>query len=200
MPEVSKEIIALISFLTPGFLAAWVIYGLTSHDKPAQFERVIQALILTVAIKALVFLESKIAIKIGQYWHLGTWNEDSALICSMVTALLVGLGFSYLVNKDLLHNFLRRCKFTNRSSHPNEWSDVLSKFPRYVVLHLEGERRLFGWPEVWPSNPKSGHFFIITAAWLQDGEYFDITGAEGVLIQASDVHWIEFMSETETPK
>ena len=54
MPEISKEVVSLLIFLMPGFLSAWVIYGLTSHTKPVQFERVVQALIYTVSIKAMV--------------------------------------------------------------------------------------------------------------------------------------------------
>lgn len=197
MPEISKDVISLLIFLMPGFLTAWVIYGLTSHIKPIQFERVIQALIFTISIKALVFIEQKLAEWLGIYFNWGKWTEDSRLIAALISAILLGLLISKLVNEDYLHNFFRRWGFTNRSSHPNEWSDVLSKFPRYVVLHLTGERRLYGWPEVWPSDPKNGHFFIISPAWLNDSDTQDITGVDGVLIDAKNVEWIEVMENQE---
>lgn len=200
MPEISAEVVSLINYLIPGFLAAWVFYGLTSHEKPSQFERIIQALIFTVVIKTIVLLGSKVALFLGHYWRLGTWDSDTELIWSLITALVAGLGVSFLANKDILYNALRRCKFTNKSAHPNEWSDVLSKYPRYVVLHLEGERRLFGWPEVWPSNPKNGHFFIVYPSWLTEAEgceNYEIRGVEGVLVDVNQVQWVEVMGESK---
>ena len=67
MPELSKEVVALLTFLMPGFLVAWVFYGLTSHAKPVQFERVIQALIFTLGVKAVVFVE-QIALEYAGRW------------------------------------------------------------------------------------------------------------------------------------
>jgi hypothetical protein len=200
MPEISKEVVSLLIFLMPGFLTAWVIYGLTSHTKPVQFERVVQALIYTVAIKAIVFLEQRLAEWVGNFFVLGQWTENSNLIASLLTAVLLGLLISKLLNSDQLHNCFRRWGFTNRSSHPNEWSDVLSKFPSYVVLHLTGERRIYGWPEVWPSDPKDGHFFIVSPVWLEEAGYREVTGVEGMLIDAKSVEWIEVMTNEEGEK
>lgn len=200
MPEISKEVVSLLIFLMPGFLTAWVIYGLTSHTKPVQFERVVQALIYTVAIKAIVFLEQRLAEWVGNFFVLGQWTENSNLIASLLTAVLLGLLISKLLNSDQLHNCFRRWGFTNRSSHPNEWSDVLSKFPSYVVLHLTGERRIYGWPEVWPSDPKDGHFFIVSPVWLEEAGYREVTGVEGMLIDAKSVEWIEVMANEEGEK
>lgn len=200
MPEISKEIVSLLIFLMPGFLSAWVIYGLTSHTKPVQFERVVQALIYTVSIKALVFLEQQLAEWVGKFFVFGEWTENSNLIASLLTAVLLGLVISKFLNGDHLHNCFRRWGFTNRSSHPNEWSDVLSKFPSYVVLHLTGERRIFGWPEVWPSDPKDGHFFILSPAWLEESGPREVSGVEGMLIDAKSVEWIEVMANEEGKK
>ncbi len=47
MELASKELVGIISYLLPGFLAAWIFYGLTAHPKPQPFERVVQALIFT---------------------------------------------------------------------------------------------------------------------------------------------------------
>ena len=42
MGETSKDVLALLTQLMPGFLTAWVVYGLTTYTKPPQFERVVQ--------------------------------------------------------------------------------------------------------------------------------------------------------------
>lgn len=195
MPEISKEIVALLNFLLPGFLAAWVIYGLTNHEKPSQFERTIQALIFTVAIQATVWLTKYILLWAGDFYTIGTWNEFSNLFSAYLISLTLGFVVAKSSHNDIIYSQLRKLKLTGKSSHPTEWSDVFSKSPRFVVLHLDGERRLFGWPEVWPSKPNDGHFFIIHPSWLTDEGEVKMESVEGVLVNSKDVKWVEFLQD-----
>ena len=67
----------------------------------------------------------------------------------------------------------------------------------YVVLHFEDERRLYGWPIEWPSEPGNGHFLITEASWLDEkGKEIPLTGVESILIDARQVKWVEFMKKT----
>ena len=54
LPELSKNVVALLQYLAPGFLMAWVFFGMTSHNKPVQFERVVQVPVFTVFIQVAV--------------------------------------------------------------------------------------------------------------------------------------------------
>ncbi len=57
----SGEVIGVLTFLLPGFVAAAIFYSLTSHPKPTAFDRVVQALIFTVignAITTAIFSNS----------------------------------------------------------------------------------------------------------------------------------------------
>lgn len=195
MPEFSREIVSLLNYLLPGFLAAWVIYGLTNHEKQNQFERTIQALIFTVLIQAAVWLLEKLMLVVGDFLILGYWGRPSELFASYALALALGLFVAKSSRDDSLYSQLRKLNLTGKSSHPNEWSDVFSKFPRFVVLHLEDERRLYGWPEVWPSKPNEGHFFMVYPSWQTEGGVKDIENVEGVLIGSKDVKWVEFLEE-----
>ena len=49
----SGEIVGVLSFLLPGFVAAAIFYSLTSYPKPSPFDRVVQALIFTVIGKGI---------------------------------------------------------------------------------------------------------------------------------------------------
>lgn len=83
MPELSKDVVALLQYLAPGFLVAWVYFGLTSHVKPSQFERVVQALVFTVAVQALVAIEQWAAGVVGaNVVVLGEWTAASSLVAS----------------------------------------------------------------------------------------------------------------------
>jgi hypothetical protein len=196
MPELSKETAALFHYLLPGLLAAWVFYGLTSHAKPSQFERVIQALIFTFLVQAILPIAQWLLESIGAQFALRPWDGVSETLASAFVALLLGAYLAYLTNKDSLHKWIRATGFTTRASHPSEWHGVLSARRNYVVLHLADERRLSGYPKVWPSEPEKGHFFIVQPAWLSEtGEQNLLSGIEGLLVNTKDVKWIEFIDQ-----
>ena len=198
MPELSKDVVALLQYLLPGFLVAWVFFGLTSHQKPSQFERVVQALIFTLAVRAFVFVEKLLLQHLGQWKPLGAWDSDVDLICSLVSAIFLGFALAFISNTDRFHKLLRDKGISKRSAHPSEWYGTLLKYPRYVVLHLKDERRLYGWPEVWPSDPEKGHFYIIYPSWIVDpDEQNSLDEVEGMLVSVADVKWVEFVIEPE---
>jgi len=198
MPELSKEVIALLQYLLPGFLVAWVLYGLTSHQKPSQFERVVQALIFSLAVRVLVFIQRVVLEYLGQWKALRPWDSDADLVCSFLSAIALGVIIAYVLNTDRFHRILRKIGLSTRSAHPSEWCGTLSEHARYVVLHFKDDRRLYGWPKVWPSDPEKGHFFIIRPSWLDaDGKNYPLEPIEGLLVNVADVKWVEFLKEPE---
>lgn len=198
MPELSKDIIALLQYLLPGFLVAWVYYGVTSHPKPSQFERTIQALIFMLGVRALVFCERIGLETIGKWKSIRTWDSDADLISSLISAIFLGLFIAYVSNTDSFYKFLRDKGFSKRSGHPSEWCGAFSEFSRYVVLQLKDDRRLYGWPKVWPSDAKNGHFVITNPSWIdKHGKDHPLTSLEGLVINVEDVRWVEIMGNPE---
>ena len=63
----------------------------------------------------------------------------------------------------------------------------------YVVLHLHGQRRLYGWPEEWPSRPDEGHFRIAEGEWLVGDERIPATGVTAIVVPAKEVDMVEFL-------
>ena len=82
MPEISKEAVALLTYLLPGFLVAWLFYSFTSYPKPPQPERIIQALIFTLLVSALVIAEKLLLLFAGKWYSLGVWDKDTEVIAS----------------------------------------------------------------------------------------------------------------------
>lgn len=197
MPELSKDLVALLQYLAPGLVVAWVFFGLTSHNKPSQFERVVQALIFTVVIQLLVASEKLVAEALGHWFIVGPWTDSSALLAALLTALVLGVTLSACANADSLHSLSRRLGITSRTSHPCEWFGIFKGYPRFVVLQLKDGSRVFGWPKVWPSEPGAGHFFITSASRTVNDEDQDLAHLEGILIDAKDVSWVEFAKEPE---
>ena len=197
----TADLLNLIRYLLPGFLSAWIFYGLSAHQKPEQFERVIQALIFTAIVQAVSALHLIVQAKLGTAPSDATAEE----ILPPVYAILVGILFAWGANKDFPHSVLRSIRMTEQTSYPSEWFGVFSSYKSYVVLHLEDERRLYGWPKEWPQSAEKGHFFITQPAWLIDQSatpnvetevreyYLGDDGVEGIMVSAKDVKWIEVM-------
>jgi len=151
MVGVSKEVVSLIYSLLPGFLTAWIFYGLTAHPKRSPFERAVQALIFTALVRTFVVVVEKI----------GEWTEDTGFVWSILLAILLGHVLAYFANKNFYHTFLsKKFDLTQRTSYPSEWFSTFSRYKRYVILHLAGERRISGWPYEWPDHPDTGHFVL----------------------------------------
>ena len=195
MTWTSSEMVSVLTFLLPGFVAAAIFYSLTSHPKPSAFDRVIQALIFTVVGRAItevpVFFLSDNAIEKYAQWG-GNWE----LVLSVLVAILLALTATYVSNNDSVHRLFRYLRVTKETSYPSEWYSAFSRHSNcYVVLHLEGQRRLYGWPVEWPSCPDDGHFRIVEAEWLYgDGRSVPAKGVSAILVSAGDVEMVEFLS------
>lgn len=202
MTWLSSEIVGIIFHLLPGFIAAWVFYGLTGYQRDSPFERVVNALILTVIIQVLVFAARQLLFVIGVEFAWGTWTEEVALTWSVGLAFMVGVGLAFGANNDLPHRWLRRkrpgLRLTTNTAGPSEWYGAFAGNRRYVVLHLSDGRRLFGWPTEWPDRPDRGHFVIERAAWLiWDGRTVPLHKVKSILIPADSVRMVEFMRDRD---
>lgn len=197
--NISAELTAVIVYLLPGFLAGWVYYGLTSHPKPPQFERIVQALIFTFIVQVLLVPTEHVALFVGKNWAaIGIWSEGAEQVVSLILAIGFGATLAVLTNTDGVHSWLRKLKFTTRTSHPSEWFYVFSEKVTFVVLHLKDGRRLYGWPKEWPIEADKGQFYMMLPAWIdKEGDAIDLDVLDGILIQATDVQWVEFMREQE---
>lgn len=193
MESLSTDIIGLLLYLLPGFLSAWVFYSFTSYLIPSQFERVVQALIFTLITQAIVNYVEIIALFIGQLWAISSWTRETEIGISTIVAVAVGLLFVYGANTDKFHEWLRACGLTKETSYPSEWYGTFSDNITYIVLHLNDERRLYGWPIEWPSQSDKGHFTIGDASWLVGEKETQLETVKFVLIKAADVRWVEFM-------
>ncbi len=196
MGNVTTDIALLFEYLLPGFVAAWIFYSLTSYPKPSQFERVVQALIYNLFIQALVNILRLIVLFVGKSARFSVWSDSATLISSILCAVFVGIVFSYFANNDKLHEFLRKYKITKQTSYPSEWFSAFAKDVTYVVLHLKDERRIYGWPIEWPSDPSKGHFMLKQPSWLVEGDETELENVDSILIDTKDVMWVEFMKKT----
>ncbi len=189
----SSEIVGALKFLLPGFVSAAIFYSFTSHPKPSEFGLVVQALIFTIvgeAIIAALLLINNLS-----------WINDWGVAVPVLVAVSLGLIAAYVSNNDTVHRLFRWLGITRETSYPSEWYSTFTRSDCYVVLHLKGERRLYGWPEEWPSRPDEGHFRITEGEWLfeteSEKEYqrdVPAAGVSAILIPVGEVEMVEFLS------
>ncbi len=195
MSWASSEVVIVLSFLLPGFVAAAIFHSLTSHPKPSEIDWIVQALIFTTIVQAI----AEAVLWMGRLAGSDMlWTTDMEILISVIIAVGVALAAVTMANHDTLHSCLRRIGLTKETAYPSEWySSFYRNSDCYVVLHLQGQRRLYGWPEEWPSRPDQGHFRIAEGEWLVEDEPRRIL-AEGVLaivVPAREVEMVEFMSK-----
>ena len=190
---VTAGIVGVLTYLLPGLVAAATFYALTSHPKPNTFERIVQALIFTVLAQILADqLPQPGQPADVQPPSLG--SENWRTIASVLIAIMLALLATYISNNDTLHRILRKLGVTKETSHPSEWYSAFArKDPRYVVLHLNDQRRLYGWPEEWPSRSDHGHFRLADPTWLDDKNEPIESSVVDILIPADEVRMVEFL-------
>ena len=190
MSWATSEVVAVLTFLLPGFVGAAVFYALTSHPKPGEFDRVVQALVFTTVGQAMAWL---VRLLVG-VWTEYEWPAGLELTAAALSAVAMALLAVYCANHDIVHGALRRIGVTGETSYPSELYSAFAEHPDcYVVLHLRGARRLYGWVEEWPSRPPNGYFRISEAIWLDGEQPTPLTGVVAVLVRAIDVERIEFL-------
>ncbi len=217
MENLSSQIVGVIYELLPGFISAWIFFGLTAYLRPSPFERVVQALIFTVVVRTIVICIREGLLFGGRFLSFGTWNSESELSLSVLIAVLFGLFLSWCANNDFpclllrkdgrdkckglagrVSRLLSRLNLTNKTLHPSEWFTFFSRQEGFVVLHLVGERRLYGWVIQFPDDPNSGHFILTEPEWLlDDGQRVKLHCVEQMCLNVRDVEWVEFLRKPE---
>ena len=187
MPDLASNTIEVLNFLVPGFIAAGIYYEFTAASKPNTFERVIQALIFTVIIKAITT-----AAAVYGPFNNEKWIEVG-LIGTIVVGIVLGFGVAVLVNWDIPHRWFRQWGMTRETAYPTDWYTVFATWKNHlVVLHLQDGRRIYGWPKQWPGEQDDRLFVIEGPRWLGDGE--PVPAGEALAVQADDVEMVEFVS------
>lgn len=192
-----SDIVKAIFQMLPGFISAWIFYGLTAHARPTPFERVVQAFIFTMFSEAVVIVMGKLFLLVGTWKSMGIWTEDTAFVWKVLTSIALGLTFACLANTNKLHQRLPDW-ITKRTSYPSEWFSAFSRNKLCVYLNLKGDRRIFGWAEEWPDEPGKGHFLLAMPEWiLDDNTRVPLVGLERILVPAADVEIVEFEKPIE---
>jgi len=148
MEFISSEAFNALRLLVPGFVATWVLAGLTVDGTRRDLQRIIQALIFSVFIQLCVIPCKGVLIWFGLHlFGILPWSNNIELFISICVGCILGAVSAWSVDSDSLYKILRYFKLTKQTSRPSVWYAAFFNYPRYVVLHLvkqRGQRHLWG--------------------------------------------------------
>ena len=191
MAWLSGGAIDILLVLLPGFVAAGIFHSLAYRPRPSDFGLVVQSLVFAAIVQTVTELIGLVA-PVKEMWADSV--AGSGFVVQVGVALTLGIILAIVSNHDIAHSVLRRLRVTREDAYPSAWySSFYRNKDAYVVLHLDGERRLFGWADEWPDSPDVGHFRISEGEWLVDDERIPLDGVVATLVAATDVTMVEFL-------
>jgi len=189
------ELTSVLRFVLPGLVMAWAFYGLSSYQKPGEFERVAQALVFTALLDVAARLLVVAGIVLGRLaWPLFPAPEIAILAAGL--AMPAGVMLAYLANNDIVHTALRGLGVTTASGRPDQWDAAFRLYRGYVTLDLFDGRRISGWPVEWPDRPGEGQFLLHGHRWVTSaGSTLSDSTSNAILVPAKEVEYVEFHQE-----
>jgi hypothetical protein len=189
------ELTSVLRFVLPGLVMAWAFYGLSSYQKPGEFERVAQALVFTALLDVLARSLVACGILAGRLGGPLLLPLETSILAAAL-AVPAGVVLAYLANNDIVHGILRRLGVTTASGRPDQWDAAFRLFGGYVTLDLVDGRRISGWPVEWPDRPGEGQFLLRDHRWITPpGSSLPSATATAILVPAKEVDYVEFHEE-----
>ena len=195
-------------YLLAGFVAAWVFYGLTPYRRPTPFERIVQALVYTAVVQLLAAMLTHMAGLVEQMTGAKYLETIASLFLFgsagiFILAILIGVLFAWLVNRDYPHTWLRKIGITLQTARKCNWADAFDRDGyQFVILNLKDGRRLYGWPMAWPDTHADDHFLLANYKWVSGGK-LDLNAAgdgspanAAILVASEAVDTVELLFES----
>jgi hypothetical protein len=88
---------------------------------------------------------------------------------------------------------LRWLGVTAKTARDATWLDVFGEQRRYVIVNLNDQRRVFGWPMYYSDTRKEGLLYLQDPAWINPDLTYTDLGVHGLLLlRTNDIFSIEF--------
>jgi hypothetical protein len=164
----AKDLVPILLFLLPGFVSVGILEILCVRKTKDAFGRIVEALIFTMLNLACflisrAFLETISCIKFDHREFFTTGNVSLMAAC----AIVIGLIFAAEINHEWLLSLLNnKFHLTRKTAKPSTWNETWTHAQKYVVVHLDDGRRIYGWPTFYSDAPEERALFLEDASWL----------------------------------
>jgi hypothetical protein len=147
MKEVN-DLFPILLFLLPGFVSVGILEVLCVRKSKDVFERVIEALIFTMLNLACFLVLRSLLERLPrlQFAHdqfLTPGNISLMALCAFAIGIVVAAEINHEWLLGILNN---RFHLTRKTAKPSTWNETWTHAQKFVVVHLDDGRRIYGWP------------------------------------------------------
>jgi len=168
MDEV-KELVPILLFLLPGFVSVGILEILCVRKAKDVFGRVVEALIFTMLNLASFLVLRSLLEYVGAKFSHDQFLTPSNVALMTLCALAIGIAFAAEINNEwLLGQLNNRFHITRKTAKPSTWNETWTHAAKFVVVHLDDGRRIYGWPTFYSDDPEERALFLEDASWLDD--------------------------------
>jgi|ERR1017187_7011141 hypothetical protein len=199
----AKELVQVLIFLLPGFLTTKVIDLLVIRRALDSFDKVVQAFVFTfVNMIAFNFLRYVIEHCIGkQIFNRNDFFTAGNLGLMIVCSLSVGLCCAVEMNKEPILQRIRKWGWTKKTYKPGVWTETFQHAEKFVVVHLQDGRRIYGWPRFYSDKDDEHALYLEEASWLDDkNNLLNQSRISMFLDEKSGIQLVEFVDFQTTEK
>jgi hypothetical protein len=163
----------LFLYLLPGFLGAVVYDYLVERESPSNFDRIIEALVLTLASSVVAHVgfgvplipNITLAKDTPLTEVLGAFLGTSILYIAL-TAVIISVIFAFINNHNIIYWILNRTRLTYKNGDGDVWQDTFYKHRKFwISIKFEDGRSLIGWPQYYSPTGKPRELFVADATW-----------------------------------
>lgn len=149
---------------------------LVEGERADNFERVIHALVLTLASSVIVhgcfgipFLPNVILSKDTALPTILNSVLGKNLLYISIGSIAIALIFAVLVNHDIILGVSRFLRLTYKISTVDVWQDTFYKHRGYWLrIRFSDGRSLIGWPKYYSPTGKPREVFVADATWWEE--------------------------------
>ena len=203
MPETLIGLKILL-LLLPGFLMLLIQENLGEKKERTQVEKIFVILLYDIFVFLIYLGVSKFVPNLKPF-ILGIKEEKLDIIGSsffniafiLIVASFLGILFGIFNIYGWHYNLLRKFKLTYKTGRSSVWNDAFyEKQGYYVIVHLDGGVRIFGWISDFSTDPNPKYLFIREAKYLgMSPEEEVVVNGPGVLVtNEAKIKLIEFLT------
>lgn len=197
--QYTYEALNILFLLIPGFISEKILDVLITRKKVDQLSKFVEALIFSFLIYALTAITYKwqplVQINYsGENIKYNLSTNYEIIIITLLFSILLPFIFGALIHNDLHTKLFRFLRITDKTSRISVWQDVFLNEKKNLVITLNDNRRIFGWPMYYSHEKENSHIYLYDPAWIDDdGNYIDCN-THGILIKNEDIRFIEFLN------
>lgn len=200
------EALEVLLVLLPGFACAYIVQLLAVRRRQTELDKVVEALLfsLLLYLVTLPFFDNRFPLEwqnstqtaAGVFQFTVHWKHLAVLAA---LALLTGILYAALINRDWLLLPFRKFKITERTARSSVWNDVFQETGGYVQVGLADRKKLMGWLRYYSDDPNEASLFLEKASWItmdRDGKASEVPiDGPGILItRQMKIEYVIFLS------